>query len=105
MRTHTRCLVWAVFAGSLGFAFVAVGQEPTASDPALTLLDPSSALLVELVGKLGLPGVLALLGLMAGRGVSSWQPTIRVVHVWDEPEQDSLRTLRDRLERLERGEP
>ena len=80
---------WASVGASLGVCWSAYAQAD-AGDVAALVVDPSAALIVELLVSLGPVGILAAAVWVVAR---QWQPTIRVVLVHDETsELAELRT-------------
>lgn len=77
-----RCVVWAASGALLGASYTAWAQDPTAVAP--LAVDPSTALLLDLLRAGGLPGVLAFLGFAISR---LGPPTLRVVLVREDEKE------------------
>ena len=90
---HTRYFVWVAAGLVLGFACVAYGQD---TPVAITAADPWSMLAVQTLEAGGLPAVFGLLGWMLSR----WQPTVRIMLVRDDDENQDRRDIRDLLDEL-----
>lgn len=103
---HTACIGWGSLCALLGVAYTAWAQDPAPLLEAAptAAVDPTTALLVEVLRAGGLPGVLGLLGFAAARVLSGWQPAIRHIIVLEAGDDDTaLQRLRERLDQIERG--
>ena len=80
-------LRWPTIAGLLGWSLSASGQDAPVAVP-LAGLDPTSALLVQVLESGSLPVVLAFVVWQLTRASSGFTPTLRVIHTredlpWD----------------------
>lgn len=91
VRGHP-CITWGGAGAVLGLAASAWAQ--TGDMVSVVPLDPSTRLLVELVGAGGLPAALGALGWLLARTLATWQPRIEVVHRWPDDDGDPITALR-----------
>jgi hypothetical protein len=107
-RRSATILLGAIF---LAILALAIGWPAAAQDPTAVVAAAASggdAQLVDLAGRLGLPGVLLLLGLRLGQVVGqaietlkTWRPEVRVTLVC--PQQGCLDAIRVDLATLRRS--